>query len=94
MNYSLASRYSRIFKLMGNPYTLIILDHLFENRKPMTLEELVVVSKTTKGTVQSICEELYDLTIVDRDYAGETTTYTALDTSYANYIEKMIEYID
>lgn len=94
MSYSIASRYSKFFSLMGNPYTLVILDYLFENRKPTDIEEISKIIKTTKSKATQICEELVDLSILSRDYQGSDVYYEALDSRYANFIEKIIEYID
>lgn len=94
MNYSLAAKYSNIFEIMQTPYALIILDYLFENRTYKSVEDLVNISKTTKGNVTTICEKLYDLGIVDRNYEGEAITYKAMDSRYGNFVERIIEIID
>ena len=94
MSYALASRYSNIFKIMQTPYALIILDYLFENRTAKTLDDLVTISTTTKSNVTMICEELVDLSILDKDYEGSIQTYKALDSRYANFVERVIEIID
>lgn len=94
MSYALASRYSKIFEIMQNPYGLVILDYLFENRTYKSVDDLVSVSKATKGTVTQICDDLKDLSIVDREYEGSTPTYKAIDSRYGNFVEKIIEIID
>lgn len=94
MSYSLASRYSEVFKLMANPYSLVILDHLFENNVAVTAQSLVDVTNQTKAKISALCEELYDLGIVDRDYEGDEPTYKVTNNRYANFMQKIIEYID
>jgi predicted transcriptional regulator len=94
MSYALASRYSNIFEVMQSPYALIILDYLFENRTAKTVDDLVSISKSTQSTVTALCEKLVRLSILDKEYEGSVQTYKALDSRYANFVEKVIEVID
>jgi hypothetical protein len=94
MSYSLAAKYSKIFEIMQDPYSLVILDYLFENNDYKTVEELVEVSKSTKGKVIQICDELRTLSILDREFVDSEPTYKALDSRYGNFVEKIIEIID
>lgn len=91
----MASRYSDLFELLKSPYTLMILDYMFENRnKKHTLEDLIEITKSVKSKISYICEELVDLNVLDRDYEGDQPVYEALDSRYGNLLEKIIEAID
>lgn len=94
MTYSSATKYSKVFEVMADPYALMILDYLFETHEEKTAEELVDISKTTESKVRAICESLIRLNVLDKDYRDGKEYYEALDTQYGNFLEYVIERID
>ncbi|KKR06094.1 MAG: hypothetical protein UT34_C0001G0134 [candidate division WS6 bacterium GW2011_GWF2_39_15] len=94
MTYSQADKYSRMFRVLSDPYALLILDILFETDGEQTPEELASQVKTSESKARGICEELRQLNVLDKDNEDGRDVYEAIDSQYGNFLEAVIEKID
>jgi hypothetical protein len=94
MTYSQASKYSQLFKILSDPYALVIMDILYESYEDLSAKEIAEKANTTVSKVNSICTALIREYIIDKEYDDGEEEYRAIDSSQANFLKVIIERID
>jgi hypothetical protein len=94
MTLSQASKYSQLFKILSDPYALLIMDILYESNEDLSAEEIAKRAHTTTSKVNSICAALIREYIVDKEYDDGEEEYRAINSSQANFLKVIVERID
>lgn len=94
MTLSQASKYSRLFKVLSDPYALIIMDILYESNEDLSAEQIAERANTTVSKVNNICAALIREYIVDKEYDNGEEEYRAINSSQANFLKVIVERID
>ncbi len=94
ISYSEAYKYAEILEILSNPYALMICDHLFEKDEYISPEDLSEIVKTTESKVEDILYDLEKRGIVDKDLVQGKYLYHANSSTYAYFVQRLINLID
>ncbi|MCK9368422.1 helix-turn-helix domain-containing protein [Candidatus Dojkabacteria bacterium] len=93
MTYSEASRYSKLFEALSNPYILQIFSYLDENEGPISSQTLAEEIDMTVSKVEMFCKEMEDLSLVSSEQGEEFASYEIYNSDETDIVSEILEHI-
>jgi predicted transcriptional regulator len=90
MTYSEASKYSKLFEAISNPYILQIFSYLNSNEGLISSEILAVEIDMTVSKVEMFCKEMEDVSLVRKEYDNEIYSYEISNSDESNIVKKLL----
>ena len=93
MTYNEATRYTKLFEALSNPYILQIFSYLNDNEGLITSEVLAKEIDMTTSKVEEFCQEMEHQSLVRKEYDNEMYSYEIYKSTESEIVEKLLEYI-
>ena len=90
MTYSEASKHSKLFEAISNPYILQIFAYLNGNEGLISSETLATEIDMPVSKVEMFCKEMEDVSLVRKEYDNEIYSYEISNSDESNIVKKLL----